>query len=97
MASAHFSRRAWRRHHRDRLKQARKGYWSGPHPEWGAAWEGRRLGMLAQNPKPCSCWMCGSPRRVHGNAQASLTFQELRARCVEREGLEEAEFQERNF
>jgi hypothetical protein len=28
--------------------------------------EPRRVGMYARTPKPCSCWMCGNPRRHHG-------------------------------
>jgi hypothetical protein len=25
--------------------------------------ESRRVGLYADTPKPCSCWMCGNPRR----------------------------------
>jgi hypothetical protein len=32
------------------------------------------LGRYANTPKPCSCWMCGNPRKF-----GQLTRQELRA------------------
>ena len=37
--------------------------------------EPRRVGMYAETPKVCSCWMCGNPRRYHGE----LSMQERRA------------------
>jgi hypothetical protein len=33
---------------------------------------------LAANRKPCSCWMCGNPRR-YAKGQNQRTLQELRA------------------
>ncbi|HEX9670233.1 MAG TPA: hypothetical protein VGC93_12230 [Thermoanaerobaculia bacterium] len=39
------------------------------------------LGMLAETPKLCSCWMCGNPRRHLGE----LTLQEVRARLADAE------------
>ena len=45
-------KRAMRRHHRERLLNKRKDYWS--------------FGYLSLNtPCQCSCWMCGNPRRRH--------------------------------
>ncbi|MGI9190252.1 MAG: hypothetical protein ACR2F9_08930, partial [Longimicrobiaceae bacterium] len=35
----------------------------------------RHRGKLAQARTPCSCWMCGNPRRYRGE----LTLQERRA------------------
>lgn len=35
----------------------------------------RRVGMYSKTPKICSCFMCGNPRRFHGE----LTIQERRA------------------
>jgi DNA-directed RNA polymerase specialized sigma24 family protein len=35
----------------------------------------RRVGMYSQTPKVCSCFMCGNPRRFHGEP----TIQERRA------------------
>ncbi len=49
--------RALRRHHVARLKKKRQKYW------------GRKLndpaslGKVAATPCPCSCWMCGNPRK----------------------------------
>jgi len=39
------------------------------------------LGMLAETPTLCSCWMCGNPRRYFGQ----LTLQEVRARFADAE------------
>lgn len=46
--------RAERRQHRERLKNRRAGYASA------------RTGRNVDTPKPCSCWMCGNPRRHLG-------------------------------
>jgi hypothetical protein len=35
----------------------------------------RRVAMYSKTPKICSCFMCGNPRRFHGE----LTIQERRA------------------
>lgn len=52
--------RALRRAQRARLKQRRKRYliWCNrfARPE-------ARLGSYIDTPTPCSCWMCGNPRR----------------------------------
>ncbi|MEM6343146.1 MAG: hypothetical protein AAF927_04675 [Bacteroidota bacterium] len=50
-------RRALRRHHRDRLKQKRKHYWGGDLAE------NSKSHLLINTPKPCSCFMCGNPRK----------------------------------
>lgn len=89
MASAHSSRRALRRHHRDRLKKARAHYWGGPHPEFGPTWEARRQGLLVQTPKPCACSMCANPRRL-GNAALARTVQEHRAEQAARAAMVDA-------
>lgn len=56
------SRRSVRRHHK-----ARKKTWVRrvlPHFFLGDREPPpRRVGMYADTPKPCSCWMCGNPRR----------------------------------
>lgn len=49
---------AIRRHHRARLRKARKLYW-----HWNEKTP-RQLGILANTPATCSCWMCGNWRRV---------------------------------
>ena len=64
--------RGVRRHHRARLMQVRKGYHGGA--------IGRRkspqgvLSFWSRTPTPCSCWMCGNPRRL-----GEATIQERRA------------------
>ena len=54
---------AWRRAQADRIRRRRLEYWSG---QIGHHWE---------TPRPCSCPMCGNPRRHFGE----LTVQERRA------------------
>ena len=47
----------------------------------------RRIGASAHTPKPCSCYMCGNPRKYFRD----LTMQERRAPEVDwEEALEEA-------
>jgi len=53
---------AERRHHRERLKKNRRVHW------------GRDLsrdpvqhGKAIDTPTPCSCFMCGNSRRIHGD------------------------------
>ena len=50
--------RSERRHHRERLKKARQRH-------WGRDLRGqpRDLGRVVDTPTPCSCPMCGNPRR----------------------------------
>ena len=48
----------------------------------GDDFEPRRVGMYAETPKPCSCWMCGNPRRYHGE----MSMQERRAIAAESVG-----------
>jgi len=39
-----------------------------------------RIGRIARTPKPCSCYMCGNPRRsALGKDKDRLTIQERRA------------------
>ncbi|MEZ4886429.1 MAG: hypothetical protein R3E32_16960 [Chitinophagales bacterium] len=68
--------RAIRRHHRARLLNKRKNY-------WGRAWsiEDEPISKKVINtPKPCSCFMCGNPRRYW----KEKTFQEQKFRiCME--------------
>lgn len=56
--------RALRRHHAARIKQARRFYFG-----IDSSTDLRRLGMLLHTSTPCSCWMCGNPRR---NGELSL-------------------------
>jgi len=50
--------RALRRHHVARLKAKRRFHW-----RMDLRHEPRRLGIAIHTPCPCSCWMCGNPRR----------------------------------
>jgi len=61
--------RAIRRHHRQRLKHARKTYWG------RTLTTAKELGRVVDTPKPCSCFMCGNPRRYF----QELTIQERKA------------------
>lgn len=63
--------RSERRHHIERLKEARKRYWSRPSPMTD-----KDLGSVVQHPQACSCPGCGNPRRHFGNSAVSLTIQE---------------------
>jgi hypothetical protein len=59
---------AERRAERARIKRNRRCWW-GRKLESGA-----ELGRVIDTPTPCSCWMCGNPRRWVGER----TFQERR-------------------
>lgn len=61
-------KRALRRHHVARLKAARRFHWGRDLRHDAGA-----LGKAVDTPRPCSCWMCGNPRRHFGNG----TRQEL--------------------
>lgn len=58
-----------------RRARARIRRWTTWHAEWGPGVEERLVGIYARTPKPCSCIMCGNPRR-HFGARA---LQERRA------------------
>lgn len=38
----------------------------------------RLLGLYKKTRVPCSCWMCGNPRKIFGNGRLSKTFQEIK-------------------
>lgn len=44
--------------------------------KWGWEWIEKVTAVHANTGKPCSCWMCGNPRRVFSD---KLTVQEKRA------------------
>lgn len=69
--------RALRRHHRERLKTARRFYWGrgrdrGANP---ASDSDKAQGVVISTPAPCSCTLCGNPRRHFDEA----TLQERRS------------------
>lgn len=66
--------RALRRHHRQRVKNNRKKYWTVfPHEE-----SPKRLGIITTTPCICSCWMCGNPRKYYKNSKAGMKTSEIR-------------------
>lgn len=67
-------KRAIRRYHYKRLKYNRKKYWFAGKSE-------KYLGMCVTTPSPCSCYMCGNPRKYF----KSLTMQEKKANVVYKE------------
>ena len=64
--------RANRRHHRHRLWCNRRFHWG--RDLAGADENSKSRGKAVDTPTPCSCWMCGNPRRHFGKK----TLQELR-------------------
>lgn len=34
------------------------------------------LGKLRKTKVPCSCWMCGNPRKIYGNGKNAKSFKE---------------------
>lgn len=78
-------RRALRRHHIARLKRTRAGYWGVARDIWNGSDRTLtpvQLGILVNTTTPCSCWMCGNPRRKDRRWQCEnglgLTFQEVK-------------------
>lgn len=69
-----------RRHHRARLKNRRQHWWGRD-----LRAEPKALAKAINTPTPCSCWMCGNPRRTQGER----TRQERSADEMRRSGLEE--------
>lgn len=61
------SKRAIRRHHRERLKQKRRSYWMAfdPYCDYPIV-NNERVVRLINTPTPCSCDLCGNPRRHFG-------------------------------
>lgn len=51
--------RALRRHHAERLKKKRQFYFY----SWPDKLSPARLGKVVNTPAPCSCHLCGNPRK----------------------------------
>lgn len=71
--------RAIRRHHRERLRKRRGGYWAfvdtpGIETVWLTPKE-IVIAKMIDTPTPCACWIYRSDRRQN----AGLTIQERRA------------------
>lgn len=74
-------KRALRRHHRERLKKARKHYHLARWPQYRPA-DPKYVAFWVDTPCPCSCYGCGNQRRAWG--QYVPTMQERRAfQCEE--------------
>jgi hypothetical protein len=66
------TRRAQKERNKARIRKAIVSTWScGDDP----AWVERTVARMANHGKLCSCYMCGNPRRHHGE----LTMQERRS------------------
>ena len=63
-------KRALRKHHAARLKKTRGFHWGRDIRQ-----DAKSLGKVVDTPAPCSCWMCGNPRRYFNES----TQQERRA------------------
>lgn len=70
--------RAERRHHIERLKEARKNYWGFGRPRTIGPdhMTPKQLGQVVQHPQSCSCSGCGNDRRHSWNKAACRTLQE---------------------
>lgn len=80
--------RALRRHHRQRVKNNRKKYWTVfPHEE-----SPKRLGIITTTPCICSCWMCGNPRKYYKNSKAGMKTSEIRKMEAMIAGISNDEF-----
>lgn len=66
------TKRALRRHHKERLKQKRKRYWGYETDYSPEKMDDRTLGMVVNTAHPCSGYCCGNPRKWFGE----LTIQE---------------------
>lgn len=69
--------RAIRRAVRERLKKKRAAYHGGINTRTPDSRD-KVLGLLVDTPTPCSCYMCGNPRRQAFNQKSRLTLQERR-------------------
>jgi len=47
----------------------------------------RLLGLYKKTRVPCSCWMCGNPRKIFGNGKLSKTFREIKQDITTEEEL----------
>lgn len=58
----------------------------------------KKIGMAGITPTPCSCWMCGNPRRQKFSAKERLSIQELREFQDKKEIIDDIlDFNQQNF
>jgi hypothetical protein len=66
--------RALTRHHHQRMKQRRSGYFT------AGDQSARSVGIVASTAKPCSCWKCRNKRQEEGKTlqehRSALSFRE---------------------
>jgi len=89
--------RAMRRHHYVRLKNTRRQHWGYGKQGWRCSQYITDVdmpkdvaGMVTRTPTPCSCDMCGNPRRKGWDNP--LTIQERKAEEAYRYQIEELDF-----
>ena len=90
--------RAWRRHqrHRIRNRRRRRGHWAFSADatllarwHWGEGITAEELSArYLDTPRPCSCYMCGNPRKHFGTLPAQWKREALRAGDIVAELLE---------
>ena len=87
--------RAQRRHDRARLKKKRRNHWGYGRQGWRSychvginEMSKAQAGMVVNTPTPCSCYMCGNPRR-NSWGESPLTIQERKAWDAAIDSIEE--------
>lgn len=70
-----------RRHHTKRLKHIRNRHLAVASLTDDSNFSGnnnrqKHLARHLTTPKPCSCWLCGNPRKFYGNGKSAKTYQE---------------------
>ena len=83
------SKRALRRHHLNRIKQLAFDQAKASFPSQRALWVPQMI-CRYRNRSPCSCWMCGNPRRYACRIAEQITRQEHIAALRETEQIQEA-------
>lgn len=76
--------KAQRHHHLNRLKHQRNRHLAVANLTDGSNFSAnnnlqKHLARHLTTPKPCSCWLCGNPRKFYGNSQSAKTLQERKA------------------
>jgi hypothetical protein len=71
-------KRAQRRADRARIKLKVKDYYGGVHKD-----NPRHIGIMIDTQTPCSCFMCGNPRKYYGRK----TFQEIKAQIEDDDAI----------
>lgn len=61
--------RSERRHHRERLKKSRAGFWAG--------YASQRAGRVIDTPRPCSCWLCRNDDPTRQQLRADAAWRKI--------------------